>query len=57
MTETREFTCIDCGGLVLSIGVSHANDQPICAECLWLRAIEDPVEREKLRKFLEGRKP
>jgi hypothetical protein len=47
-----EFTCIDCGTRVFAIGYHHANDDPVCATCSWLRAIEDPDEREKLRKFL-----
>lgn len=57
MTEPRSFTCQDCGTLVFSFGEPHANDQDVCAECTWLRNIEDPVEREKLRKWLEERKP
>lgn len=55
MSDHREFTCQDCGTLVFSFGQPHANDVDICAECLWLRDIEDPVEREKLRKFLQER--
>jgi DNA-directed RNA polymerase subunit RPC12/RpoP len=47
-----EFICIDCGTRVFAIGYHHANDDPVCATCSWLRAIEDPDEREKLRKFL-----
>lgn len=51
----RTFVCRDCGVDVVSFGPVHANDQDICAECLWLRSIEDPVEREKLRQFLRSR--
>jgi len=53
----REFTCRDCGTEVTSFGDPHAaNEQDLCTECQWLREIEDPVEREKLRKFLEKNK-
>jgi hypothetical protein len=52
---TREFTCKDCGTLVFAFGEQHANDQDLCAECIWLRAVEDPVDREKLREFLKRR--
>jgi len=47
-----EFVCIDCGIPVVSWGPESANDNPVCATCTWLRYIEDPVERERLRKFL-----
>jgi hypothetical protein len=56
---TREFICRDCGAHVDAFGepdaFKPANDQDLCAECLWLRSIEDPVEREKLREFLRRR--
>lgn len=53
---TREFTCTDCGTDVTFFGVeAAANEQDLCATCLWLRAVEDPVEREKLREFLQRR--
>lgn len=55
MSATHEFDCIDCGTHVLSFGPEHANDENICAECMWLRSIEDPIEREQLRKFLNSR--
>ena len=56
MTEPpREFDCIDCGIHVLQFVVHQANDQNLCAECTWLRAVEDPAEREKLREFLNKR--
>lgn len=50
----REFDCIDCGVHTISIGFVPANDEPICATCKWLREIEDPVEREKLKTFLKS---
>ena len=43
---------MDCGVPVVSWGPESANDNPVCATCTWLRYIEDPVERERLRKFL-----
>jgi hypothetical protein len=64
---TREFICRDCGIAVTSIGDASghlflmgkereaANEQDLCLECLWLRSIEDPVEREELRQFLARR--
>ena len=52
MSEPREFVCIDCGSEVASFGEPAANDQPLCAQCLWLRDIEDPEERERLRAWL-----
>ena len=56
MTEPpREFDCIDCGIHVLQFVTHYANDENICAECSWLRSIEDPVEREKVRAWLANR--
>jgi hypothetical protein len=52
----REFECMDCGVLVVSLGELAANDQDCCAECTWLRSVEDPAEREKLRTFLHERR-
>lgn len=49
--EARTFTCQDCG-IVVHAFSAHANDVDICMECLWLRSVEDPVERAALRKFL-----
>lgn len=54
MAEPREFICQDCGTPVVIFAQMHANDVDVCLTCLWLRAIEDPVEREQLRKFLQG---
>jgi hypothetical protein len=55
MTHEREFECIDCGVTVVAFGPPTANDDSVCATCAWLRGIDDPVEREKLREFLERR--
>ncbi len=52
MSQPYEFTCRDCGTRVATFGAAHANEQDICARCLWLRDIEDPEEREKLRRLL-----
>lgn len=56
---TREFICRDCGTNVTVFGevdaFKPANDQDLCAECIWIRSIENPVEREKLRAFLQRR--
>jgi hypothetical protein len=48
----REFDCLDCGDHVVAFSAMAANDQDICAKCLWLRDIEDPYDREMLRTFL-----
>lgn len=53
---TEEFSCIDCGVRVVRFGPPVANDQHVCAECTWLRSIEDPEERERLRRFLQRQK-
>lgn len=50
--EPREYDCRDCGVHVFQYLASAANDQEICATCLWLREIDDPEEREALRKLL-----
>jgi hypothetical protein len=63
---TREFICRDCGihvsafgdaGQLILMGKPRetANEQDLCVECLLLRSIEDPVEREELRQFLARR--
>ena len=53
MTEPREFVCNDCGIHVVDLTPLAANDRDLCQQCLWLRAIPDAEEREKLRRFLE----
>ena len=56
MNAPHEFICRDCGiHVVMFSEHMAANDQDYCAECLWLRSIDDPVEREKLREFLKRR--
>lgn len=52
MEKPREFTCTDCGVHVIMFNPRHANDVDICVTCLWLRLIEDPEERKKVREFL-----
>lgn len=54
-----EFDCIDCGvhvfqfvNLQFTPG-SQANDDHVCAECAFIRTIEDPAEREALRRILQ----
>ena len=59
----REFDCADCGAHVTSFGDTGvlflmgkrrdvANEQNLCAECMYIRSIEDPIEREAVRDFL-----
>jgi hypothetical protein len=48
----HEFTCRDCGTRVYRYVVHAANDHDLCVECIWLRDIEDPDERERLRAWL-----
>ena len=52
----QQFTCQDCGISVFRY-VPSANDDNVCIECTWLRDIDDPEEREKLRQWLQERKP
>jgi hypothetical protein len=52
----RQFTCRDCGTRVYCY-VAAANDDDLCIECTWLRDIDDPAERDKLRRWLQERKP
>ena len=48
-----EFDCIDCGIHVVAFNyLAAANSQDLCFTCQWIRSIEDPEEREKLRAFL-----
>lgn len=53
----REFTCTDCGTPVVQFGEMHDNDQDVCATCSWIRSIDDPVEREKLRAWINKHDP
>jgi hypothetical protein len=46
------FVCIDCGYDVYVFGYCPPG-QTRCATCQWLADIEDPIEREKLRAFLD----
>jgi hypothetical protein len=57
MRQPEPFTCRDCGTRVYRYVAPAANDQNICVECTWLRDIEDPDEREKLRAWLAERRP
>jgi hypothetical protein len=52
MVDPKEFICRDCATAVASFGDPAANDQELCAVCLWLRSIADPAERERVRSFL-----
>ena len=51
--HVREFTCIDCGIHVTQFLPLAANEQDVCIECSLIRTIEDPVERQKIRKLLK----
>ena len=53
-TETA-FICLDCGDHVVRFIEPAANDQHICAACLWLRQVESPEDREMLRALLRHR--
>jgi hypothetical protein len=49
----REFTCIDCGGRVVSyINPWHDNDNDVCMQCEFLRTTMMPSDREALRALL-----
>lgn len=47
---TLEFVCEDCGKNIVSFGA--LDTLPVCGVCRFLRAIEDPEEREKVRQHL-----
>jgi hypothetical protein len=49
--EPNQFICIDCGYEVFWYGVKPAEDR--CATCAWIAKIDDPIEREKLKRFLK----
>jgi hypothetical protein len=51
--HAREFICMDCGSTVTVFMPLAANEQDICIECTFIRSIEDPMERQKIRDFLK----
>lgn len=52
--HVREFRCEDCGIDVIQLMPVAANDVPFCGMCSFIRSIEDPVEREMVRRHLQG---
>lgn len=56
-SEPQEFHCKDCGMLVYSFSQRPfvEGEDKLCAECAWLRGIEDTEERKKLQAFLRNR--
>lgn len=54
--HVREFDCLDCGEHVVSFGTLHANDEPYCGTCQWIRALPSEADRERVREFLQRRK-
>lgn len=53
MTNVHEFDCVDCGIHVVSFAHEREpTDARVCLTCRWIRNIADPIEREKLREFL-----
>jgi len=55
----REFTCRDCGVAAVSVSGDRdsANDNPpeLCGPCAWLRTIDDPAERARIRALTHRR--
>jgi hypothetical protein len=50
--HVHEFDCEDCGVHVLSFGPAVANDNPVCAQCTWIRSMPNEADRKRLREFL-----
>jgi hypothetical protein len=50
MNDEPTYVCIDCGCAVYD-ALGEVRER--CLTCQWLFEIKDPVEREKVRKFLE----
>jgi hypothetical protein len=49
------FVCRDCGRDVYSFPQQNPPPKPVCGACLFLNEfVDDPVEREKLRKQMTG---
>jgi hypothetical protein len=46
-----DFVCIDCDYDVYSFPHMPPPDPPRCVTCQWIARIEDPVERETLRRW------
>lgn len=55
----REFVCMDCGVEARFVGaddsVANDNIQDLCGTCAWLRTVDDPVERARIRAQLHRR--
>lgn len=47
--DNPTFTCADCGVAVYD-AMGHVRER--CWPCQWVRNIEDPVERAKVRQWL-----
>jgi hypothetical protein len=45
-----EYDCVDCRVHVYEFGRAAPSEPPRCATCLWVSEIEDPIERERVRK-------
>jgi hypothetical protein len=50
----HRFECADCGATVWRAVRPAANDESVCLTCNFLRSIADPVEREAIRRRLQG---
>lgn len=46
-----EFDCTDCGDHVVSFPMVDLKE-PVCMTCQFLRTVQDPKEREEIRKLL-----
>lgn len=48
----REFTCTDCGRLIVLFGPEPHPDIDLCTDCLWIREVVPPDQQAVLRKRL-----
>lgn len=57
MSGPREFECEDCGTHVYTfLERRPGTTDNLCAECDFLRTVEDPVVRDQLRELLGATK-
>lgn len=52
VTVMEPFICKDCGHTVYSFTADGKEPRDQCLTCGWVASFPDPVEREKLRKWL-----
>jgi hypothetical protein len=53
MSKPAEYDCADCGDHIFVFGIAPPADRR-CMVCRMLHEIDDPIEREALRKRLRS---